>query len=332
MGFDFQTYTIDLGHLSGDAIRFLRTMTSASWVELLETIRFMLTLVELVDEIEKTVLRLRPREKQEGTRRQNDIDRLRAEVLACVETLPDRTTLGEQREDLLRHLEALPTDRNHSPLRVGVVGDLYTMLEPFFNMNMERELGRLGIEVIRSFWFSASLGNMLQEMVLHRGQNIKRNRAAEPYLSREIGGFARSTVGNAALFAQEGIDGVIHLAPFNCTPEVMAHNALLTLQRDCHIPILSLSFDEHTGRGGFLTRLEAFADILDRRRQRQPDPPPQTGWRGVPSFPLSGLLESLESRLSESFAVLFQNLRESAHESGEGGELEAESRPEKDLL
>jgi hypothetical protein len=102
------------------------------------------------------------------------------------------------------------------------------------------------------------------------------------------------------------VDGVIHLAPFSCTPEVMAHNALLTLQRECQVPILSLSFDEHTGRAGLLTRLEAFVDILERRRLRRPEPPAQTGWRGVPSFPLSGLLESLEGRLSEGFASLLQ--------------------------
>jgi hypothetical protein len=333
MGFDFQAYTIDLSHFSRDAIRFLRTMTSASWGELIKTVRFMLTLVELVDEIEKTALRLRPLEwKQNGARGQSNVDRLHDEVLACVEALPDRTALGEQRDILLRRFKALPVDGSYTPLCVGVVGDLYTMQEPFFNMALERELGRLGIHVKRSFWFSDSLGNMLQERVLHRGPNIQRIRAAEPYLSRDIGGFARSTVGNAALFAHEGVDGMIHLAPFSCTPEVMAHNALLTLQRDRHVPILSLNFDEHTGRAGFLTRLEAFVDILERRRQRQSGPPPQTGWRGVPSFPLSGLLESLEGRLSEGFATLLQNLRESAQAPDEDGQSDAESHLEKERL
>jgi predicted nucleotide-binding protein (sugar kinase/HSP70/actin superfamily) len=333
MGFDFQAYTIDLYHLSGDAIRFLRAMTNASWTELIETVRFTLALVELVDEIEKTTLRLRPLErKQKSARRQRNVDHLHDEVLACVEALPDRIALGERRDMLLRRFESLPVDDSFTPLRVGVVGDLYTMQEPFFNMDMERELGRLGIHVKRSFWFSDSLGSMLQERMLRRGRNIQRIRAAEPYLSRDIGGFARSTVGNAALFAREGVDGVIHLAPFSCTPEVMAHNALLTLQRECHVPILSLSFDEHTGRAGFLTRLEAFVDILERRRQRQPGPPSQTGWRGVPSFPLNGLLESLEGRLGEGFATLLRNLHKSAQASDEGGQSDTGSRPEKERL
>jgi hypothetical protein len=325
MGFDFQAHTIDLGHFTRDAIRILRTMTSASWTELVEMVRFALALVELVDEIEKTTLRLRPLEwKQKGARGQSDVDRLHDVALACVEALPDRAALVAQRDTLLRRFQAPPVDDSFTPLCVGVVGDLYTMQEPFFNMDMERELGRLGVRVLRSFWFSDSLGNMLQERVLHRGRNVQRIRAAEPYLSRKIGGFARDTVGDAALFAHRGVDGVIHLAPFGCTPEVMAHNALLTLQRDCHVPILSLNFDEHTGRAGLLTRQEAFVDILERRRQRGPGPSPQTGWRGVPSFPLSGLLESLEDRLGESVATLAR-LRES-----EGRQPDTGSRPEKE--
>jgi predicted nucleotide-binding protein (sugar kinase/HSP70/actin superfamily) len=331
MGFEFQVHTIDLYHLSRGTIRFLRAMTSVSWSELIEPVRFMLTLVDLVDEIERTTLRLRSLEsRQNSAHGQSDVDRLQDEILACVETLSDRTALGEQRDPLLRRFEALPVDDSYAPLRVGVVGDLYTMHEPFFNMDMERELGRLGVHVERSFWLSASLGDTLQERVLHRGRNIQRIRAAEPYLSRDIGGFARSTVGNAALFAREGVDGVIHLAPFGCTPEVVAHNALLTLRRECHVPILSLSFDEHTGRAGFLTRLEAFVDILERRRQQQLGPPPQTGWRGVPSFPLSGLLEGLESRLSEGLAAWLHNLRESDDASDQGRQSDSESRPDKE--
>jgi len=333
MGFDFQAYTIDLYHLSRDAIRFLRNVSGAPWGELIETVRFALALIELVDEIEKAALRLRPLEwKQKDARRQSNVDRLRDESLACVEALPDRAAVAKARDHLRHRFEALPLDDGRTPLRVGVVGDLYTMLESFFNMDLERELGRLGIHVERSFWLSDSLGNMLQQRLLHRGQNIQRIRAAEPYLSRDIGGFARSTVGNAALFAQDRVDGVIHLAPFGCTPEVMAHNALLTWQRECQVPILSLSFDEHTGRAGFLTRLEAFADILERRRERDPGPPPQTGWRGVPSFPLSGLLESLEGRLSEGFAALLQTLRDGDQASGEGESPNATPRSDKEPL
>jgi hypothetical protein len=324
MGFEFQAYTIDVVHMARDAVRFLRSTSDASWGELIETIRFLLALMQLVDEVEQRTLYLRPRVPGHAHDLLLEVDRAREEALSNVEALPDRAALGERREALLSRLKSIPVDEHTvgarcTPLRVGVVGDLYTMQESFFNMHLERELGRLGVHVERCFWIGDSLRNRLQESVLHRGYNVRRTRAAEPYLSHDIGGFARGTVGSAALFTQEGVDGLIHLAPFSCTPEVMAHNALLALQRECRVPILSLSFDEHTGRAGLLTRLEAFVDLMERRRLRQPvqPSPAGVGWRKGLSFPLSGLLESLEERLSEGMAALLQGLHEGAQASGE---------------
>ncbi len=56
------------------------------------------------------------------------------------------------------------------------------------------------------------------------------------------------------------------MAPFECVPEVVAHNVLRRLQGE--IPILSLTFDEQTARAGLVTRLEAFADMLHMRAGR----------------------------------------------------------------
>ena len=58
------------------------------------------------------------------------------------------------------------------------------------------------------------------------------------------------------------MDGLVHVAPFNCTPEIVAQGALVALQREKGTPVLSLSFDEMTGRAGVMTRLEAFVDML----------------------------------------------------------------------
>ena len=64
------------------------------------------------------------------------------------------------------------------------------------------------------------------------------------------------------------MDGLIHVAPFNCTPETVAQSALVALQRERGVPVLSLSFDEQTGAAGVMTRLEAFVDMLWSARRR----------------------------------------------------------------
>ncbi len=40
-------------------------------------------------------------------------------------------------------------------------------------------------------------------------------------------------------------------------------------KRDPEIPLLQLTFDELTGEAGLNTRLEAFVDLLRRKRQKQ---------------------------------------------------------------
>jgi len=278
MGYRFTAYTANLLNLAGETVRLLRVLADPSWYELIATLRFLFDLIDLVDAVEKAILRIRPLERYPGT-----VDRLHSETLSRIVELPDRAALVEQRAILLRPFEAIPCcDRQ--PLRIALVGDLYTMIEPFFNMDLERELGRLGVHVQRSFWLSDDARDSLHSTVLRRGRGAQKRKAAEPYLSRDIGGFARRTVGDAALLAQSGVDGLIHLAPFNCAPEVVAHNALLAMQRDQGVPLLALSFDEHTARAGLLTRLEAFVDLLARRPDRRPSGHTWQGWTILPSF------------------------------------------------
>jgi predicted nucleotide-binding protein (sugar kinase/HSP70/actin superfamily) len=281
MGFRFEAYTVDLYDLSGDTLRFLRTVAKLSWVALFRAVRYLLMLIDVVDEVERATLRIRPLEREPGT-----VDRLREWTLDQVAAVPDLATLKAKRREWMDAFRAIPLYYDRQLLQVALVGDLYTMVESFFNMGLERELGRLGVHVDRCFWISDSAKELVQTKLLHRGHTFQKLRAARRYLARDIGGFARSTVGEAALFARQGVDGLIHLAPFNCTPEVMAHNALLALRREEGVPLLSLSFDEHTARAGLITRLEAFVDLLERRRDRSDGPRAQARRRGRSSTPL----------------------------------------------
>lgn len=51
-------------------------------------------------------------------------------------------------------------------------------------------------------------------------------------------------------------------------PEIVAERILPALEWDFIIPVLTLIIDEMTGEAGYLTRLEAFVDLLDRRKER----------------------------------------------------------------
>lgn len=269
LGYTCQAYTFDLYHVQRDFLRLTRELTGGLPVqELINPVRFLLSLMRLVDEIESIVFVLRPRELEAGA-----TTYAHAKALERLKGLHDWRDLQAQRAFVLAPLREVQYDPDRPTLTVGLVGDMYTILTPFLNLNLELELGRLGIEVKR--WFRLNL-RLLPPLPapLRRDRSAQATIAARRYLARDIGGFARASVGAAALMAEETVDGLIHVAPFNCTPEIVAQSALVALQRERGVPVLNLSFDEQTGRAGLVTRLEAFADMLwaARRRREPPNP------------------------------------------------------------
>lgn len=71
------------------------------------------------------------------------------------------------------------------------------------------------------------------------------------------------------LLAQKGYDGIIHIKPFGCIPEVNAMPMLQNISKDYKIPILYFSFDSQTSETGMKTRLEAFYDMVLMRKEKE---------------------------------------------------------------
>jgi predicted nucleotide-binding protein (sugar kinase/HSP70/actin superfamily) len=155
------------------------------------------------------------------------------------------------------------------PLRVGIVGELFTVLDPSANMEIDMWLARRGIEVQKSVWLSDYANDRFRFKPFRRNQFKFSSRHARPYLRFHSGGESIESVGKTVYFAKNGVDGVIHIFPFTCMPELVAQTILMKVQKDLDIPILTLIIDEHTAPGGVETRLEAFIDLLERRRSRR---------------------------------------------------------------
>lgn len=92
---------------------------------------------------------------------------------------------------------------------------------------------------------------------------------AHPYLNELIGGHGLNSIGEIVIYAEDGYDGVIQLAPFSCIPEIMAKGIVPRVSREEGIPVMTIFIDEQTAAAGVLTRLEAFLDLLKRRREQQ---------------------------------------------------------------
>ena len=172
---------------------------------------------------------------------------------------------------MLEEMKKVEIDPNREVLNVDITGEIYVVNDEFSNQNIEKELGRMGVEVRRSLTVSSFLKDAVIPKQFRKGEtHLQRaNRLAKPYLMRDIGGDALECVSDVAYANERGIDGIIHISPFTCMPEIMSQNIFPAMRENCEIPILPLIMDEQTGRAGYITRIEAFVDLMRRRKRKR---------------------------------------------------------------
>ena len=74
--------------------------------------------------------------------------------------------------------------------------------------------------------------------------------------------------GAAAHYIQDKkIDGIVTINAFGCGPDSLMLERISRFARKANKPVLHLSIDEQTGEAGFVTRLEAFVDMLYRKKR-----------------------------------------------------------------
>ncbi|MDP2953817.1 MAG: CoA protein activase [Chloroflexota bacterium] len=262
MDYHFEMITTDLfeGKIVGIARLIQRLSGGAPTLKVVAAIRFGLAKLGVLDELERVVHQVRAVELEKGA-----TTRVWREALEAIDKADDYEELNRARAAYMEKLGQVPRDREALPLKVGIIGEFFVVLEPFSNMDVEVELGRLGVEVRRNTFVSEWMKFSLFLNAFGLSEKEKLHRAASPYLRRDVGGDGWESVGEKALHASN-YDGLVHLAPFTCMPEIVAQNIMPSVKGD--IPVLTILCDEQMGRAGMLTRLEAFVDLLKRRRRK----------------------------------------------------------------
>lgn len=194
--------------------------------------------------------------------------------LKCLKIIDENDTvlgLRKAEKQIKAEMAKVKIDSKREVLYVDITGEIYVVNDEFSNQNIEKELGRMGVQVRRSLTVSSFLKDAIIPKVFRKGEtHLQRaDRLAKPYLMRDIGGDALECVSDVAYANERGIDGIIHISPFTCMPEIMSQNIFPAMRENCDIPILPLIMDEQTGRAGYITRIEAFVDLMRRRKRRR---------------------------------------------------------------
>lgn len=146
------------------------------------------------------------------------------------------------------------------PIRIGIIGEVYTMLEQDINFDIVKKLQRQGANV----HMSLTLTDYLNENTERGGkEDIKE---AKKLLSQELGGHGFQSICNTIYYGKQHYDGVIHVLPLSCMPEGTVEIIVDYVAEKYQIPLYRFAFDESAFEVGFDTRLSTFCSMLKRRK------------------------------------------------------------------
>ncbi|MBI2909397.1 MAG: hypothetical protein HYX92_17265 [Chloroflexi bacterium] len=137
-------------------------------------------------------------------------------------------------------------------LTVAVIGHPYMIHDDYASQRLVFRLRGLGARVVTA--------EMVPAADLDEGV---RKLAGRPYWTYED-----ELVGAAGHYLHSEVDGIVGIVPFGCGPDsVMVDVVQRYVKRNRTKPIMILTIDEHTGEAGLVTRLEAYLDMVRRRRR-----------------------------------------------------------------
>lgn len=161
----------------------------------------------------------------------------------------------------LKKFKQIKTNKKNV-IRVGIVGELYTVMEPFANYFLERELASFGIEITR-------LTNA-HYLLFEKTNAVKKYlKNAKEYIKYRMGADAHDNIARTKELCEKGYDGIIHIKSSFCTPEIAAMQIIEKICSKYDVPVIFFSFDSNTSEVGIKTRLEAFYEMIEMRKKNE---------------------------------------------------------------
>lgn len=146
-------------------------------------------------------------------------------------------------------------DQDTDRLKISLVGHSYLTLESYVNLNILRKLREKAdvelTEHVNQADVSAHLAGLRKKLFWSHAKQI---------------------YGSGNKFVTDPqVDGVIYLTCFGCGTDSMVQEMLALIARQHHKPYMVVTLDEHSGEAGLVTRLEAFLDMVERRKAHEGD-------------------------------------------------------------
>lgn len=138
------------------------------------------------------------------------------------------------------------------PISIALVSHAYNIYDDKISMKIFDKLNDMDVKVYSSLQLTKE---QMDEGINALGQTA--------YWANE-----HEMTGCAGHYLKDNkIDGIITLTAFGCGPDSLMIERITRKSKQFNKPLLNLTIDEHTGEAGFITRLEAFVDMLYRKKR-----------------------------------------------------------------
>lgn len=245
-----------------EVLKTLKRFTNnAPWYRIISTFLMAIFKLRTYHQIEKEVQKVRAKEIEKGS-----ADRIFEEAVEAIDEAQNLCQLKNILRKYLRELKEIPQEKEPS-LKIGLIGEIFVLMEPFVNMEIEKELGKMDVEVerVRSSYLGEYANPLIRfDPLTHEKKTLEK--FTKKYLKRDIGGHGLESIGKKVEWSKK-FDGLIHVMPFGCLPEVIAQNIMMRMPEK--IPVLTVICDENLGKAGLITRLEAFVDLIKNKKKHE---------------------------------------------------------------
>jgi predicted nucleotide-binding protein (sugar kinase/HSP70/actin superfamily) len=260
LGYKFDMIVLNQDNLYDALFNKLRFVgEDNSYKKVLRAFRLFWHKSRVIAKIEHLTRKIAPYEMKKNT-----TYKVKEECLQLVDQAEDIKSLQKTERLIEEKFKNIEVDKaNNAKPKIGIVGEVYVTLESYVNFNLEKELINLGVEVYQPM----SIYKWLKVLFKIDFERLLTKLVAKKYLRLNTAGEDQQSIGHTIKWAKKGWDGVILLYPFTCAPENVAKGILVNkITKEYNIPLICLALDEHTAKTGLLTRLEAFVDLIKRRK------------------------------------------------------------------
>lgn len=259
LGYDFELYNF-VSKGKADAIKIYKILKKIDpKIRILKTLYYLFIttkMIKYMDIIDDYIRQNIGFEIEE-----NSFNKLKAKMLKSFSESKNYISLYIRYKKYLKNFKKIKINKPSNCLRVGIIGELYTLMEPFANYYLETLLAKNNIEVKRY--------TNVHYLLFEKGKKVKKCLKKNKRIKYRMGADAFDNIDRTEYLCKNNYDGIIHIKSSFCTPEIGAITIINKICKEYNTPVIFLSFDTNTSEVGVKTRIEAFYDMIEMRKKNE---------------------------------------------------------------